>query len=443
MGSPAGSPETGSRQTGFVLLCSAAYGQFVAMGIFLSALPLYITRSLGGSRTAVGLAVGAFSLSAVLLRPLVGRGVDQRGRRPFLIGGPLLMALSSAGLFAARGVWMVAALRLVQGVAGACYYTAGATVATDMAPEGRRADYIARFSLFLYGGFATGPAVGEFLVSRWGFGAAWAFAGGAALTAAFVSSFVPETLAAVPAGSPPARRFRYFHPAAYGPGFVIMTAAVGYVAISIFSPLYARRIGMTSSGPLYAVFAVTVLCVRLFAGRLADRRGRVAVGLPALLTGAAGFVLLAFQPAPALAFVGVAAYAACFAALFPALMALTVDGVPDPERGAALGSYTAFFDIGASGGSYLLGAAGRRVGIRRGVLAARGAVRGGVLRPAADQGGGGGSGASSGNVTQNVVPSPGRLVRPTVPPSSSPSRRTIHSPRPVPGTPACVLWRVR
>lgn len=327
------------------------------MGIFLAALPLFITRDLGGSRTAVGLAVGAFSLSAVLLRPIIGRGTDRRGRRPFLSGGPVLLAVSSAGLFFAHAIAVVVALRLLQGVAGACFYTAGATVATDMAPPERRAEYISRFSLFLYGGFATGPALGEFLVGHSGFRAAWGVAGGAALAAAALTRFVPETLAARPAATPgPTRRARFLHPAAFGPGFVVMNAAVGYVAISTFSPLYARHIGMDSSGPLYAVFALTVLAVRLFAGRLADRYGRTTVALPALLVGAGAFCLLALQPRPALAFAGVAAFGSAFALVFPALMALTVDRVSEPERGAALGSFTAFFDIGSSGGSYALGA---------------------------------------------------------------------------------------
>ena len=406
---------TPNRRRGFVLLCVATYAHFVAMGIFLAALPLFITRSLGGTRTAVGLAVGAFSVSAVLLRPIVGRGMDLRGRRRFLVGGPLLLAVSSAGLFVANAIPVVVFLRLLQGAAGASFYTAGATVATDMAPPQRRAEYIARFSLFLYGGFATGPALGEFLVGRWGFNAAWGVACAAAGTAALVSSFVPETLGdsdrdreqavrpagsagsagrAGPAGSsfpapaagpvvttsapataataagpttpaPPApatvpptprRLAGFLHPAAFGPGFVIMNAAVGYVAISTFSPLYARHIGMESSGPLYVVFALTVLSVRLFAGRLADVYGRERVGLPALAIGAAAFALLAAQPAPALAYIGVGGFAVAFALLFPALMALTVDGVPEPERGAALGSYTAFFDIGASVGSYAIGA---------------------------------------------------------------------------------------
>lgn len=145
------------------------------------------------------------------------------------------------------------------------------------------------------------------------------------------------------------------HPAAVGPGLVLMTVAVGYTSVSSFTPLYARSIGMGSSGVLYATFAVTILAVRLVSGRLADRFGRVMVALPGLASGAFGMFLLAAVPHPAAAFVGVAAFGAGHALIFPALMALTVDRVAEEERGEALGSYTACFDVGAATGGYLVG----------------------------------------------------------------------------------------
>lgn len=81
----------------FRILCAATFFHFLAMGVFLSGLPLFVDRVLSGSKAEVGLAVGAFSLSAVLARPFVGRAIDRRGRRPFVIGAPIVIALSAAG----------------------------------------------------------------------------------------------------------------------------------------------------------------------------------------------------------------------------------------------------------------------------------------------------------------------------------------------------------
>src|SRR5919108_4682152 len=86
----------------FALLCGATLFEFVAMGIYLSALPLFVTDDLGGSRAGVGLTMGAFSVAAVLLRPLVGQGLDRRGRRPFMLSAPVILAVTSAGFVAVR-----------------------------------------------------------------------------------------------------------------------------------------------------------------------------------------------------------------------------------------------------------------------------------------------------------------------------------------------------
>ena len=353
-----------SRSNGlkFGLLCGATLFQFITMGIYLSALPLFVTEDLGGSRSAVGITVGAFSLSAVLLRPSVGREIDRRGRRMFLAAAPVILIVTSAGFGLVRAVPVAVLLRLGQGVAGACFYTAAATVATDLAPEGRRAEYLARFSLFLYGGLAIGPALGEAIVSSQGFGWTWAAAGASSAICLAVALALPETrsseveAARLEAVAP--RGFaRFLHPAAVGPGIVIITAAVGYTSITAFSPLYARRIGMATSGALYATFALSVLVVRLVSGRLADRYGRVEVALPGMVLAVGGLMVLALQVSPAWAFVGVAGFGVGFSLVFPALMALTVDRVPEAERGAAVGSFTAFFDIGSSTGGYAVGAA--------------------------------------------------------------------------------------
>lgn len=319
---------------------------------------------LDASKSSVGLAVGAFSLSALLIRPVVGRGIDVRGRKPFLLGALLLLTLSSLGYLLAENVAAVVVLRLLQGVAGGVFYTTAAAVATDLAPEGKRASAIARFSLFLYGGFATGPALAEWVISRFGFTPIWLTAAGLGAVAALLVRLLPESgehAVAVRRELGPAVR-RLLHPAAILPGLVLMTTGMGYASVTGFSSLYARHVGLDSSGALYAVFAVTVIGIRLVSGTLADRFGRVAIAFPGLLCAAAGLGTLALLQRPVAAMVGVGLFGAGFALIFPALMAFTVDRVPDHERGEVLGSFTAFMDIGQGGGAYLIGTIADRSG---------------------------------------------------------------------------------
>lgn len=353
-----------SERRAFSLLCAGTFFHFLAMGVFLSGLPLFVSEELRGSKAAVGLAVGAFSVTAVLTRPFIGRRVDRVGRVPFLRAAPVLVGLSAVALLGARSLPVIVAIRMLQGVAGSSFYTAAATVTTDMAPADSRAGHISRFSLFLYAGFAAGPAVGEALIEARGYSAAWLFALAASTVAVSIVWFVPETKPTDLSLEPLVKRRRFVHPAAVGPGLVLLTVAVGYTAISSFLPLYARSIGMQSSGTLYVTFAMTILVVRLVSGRLADRLGNVKVALPGLFSGAAGMAVLATVPSPAAAYVGVALFGTAHALVFPALMSMTVDRVDERERGEALGSFTASFDLGAATGGYLVGFIADQAGYR-------------------------------------------------------------------------------
>jgi MFS family permease len=352
--------EQADRRHRLRLLYVATLGNFLAAGLFFAAIPLYVDQELDGSRAAVGLSVGAFSISAVFLRPLIGRGIDRRGRRPFLVTGLVLWVLSALAFFVAVSIPSVVVIRLVQGFAGGCFYTTAAAVATDLAPEEERASAIAKFSLFLYAGFALGPAIGESLIAGPGFPAAWLTAAALAGMGLLAVLLLPETGSAAMAvqaeraeeGIP---RRTFLHPAAVAPGIVLACAAVGYSSITVFSPLYAREIGLSSSSALYATFAVTIILVRLLSLLFVDRVGRTAIALPGLALACFGLTLMALVPEPVAAFPGVACFGAGFALVFPALMAFTVDRVPDYERGEVLGSFTAFMDIGSGLGGYLVG----------------------------------------------------------------------------------------
>jgi MFS family permease len=338
----------------FWALCAATLFEFIALGMFLVTIPLLVTEQLDGSRRAAGLAVGSFAVTALLARPWVGQQLDRRGRKPFVLLAPAVLVISSIGLAFAPNLATVIALRLFQGIAAAGFYTGAATMATDLAGPEHRARYIARLSLFLYGGFTVGPALAEWLIDSHGFGWAWT---ASAMSAGVALGFVlilPET--ASHDEDFEHAPMRILHPAAVGPGVVLLGAAVGYTSITAFSALFAREIGMRSSGTMFAAFAISILGVRLVSGALADKYGRFRVAFPGLMAGATGLAILATVPAPWLGLVGVATYGAGFALMFPALMALAADRAPEAERGAALGTFTAFFDVATATSGAVLGA---------------------------------------------------------------------------------------
>ena len=60
----------------------------------LPILPRYVHGPLDGGNIAVGVVIGAYAVTGLLLRPFAGRLADPRGRRPTVLVGSLLVAVS-------------------------------------------------------------------------------------------------------------------------------------------------------------------------------------------------------------------------------------------------------------------------------------------------------------------------------------------------------------
>ncbi|MDQ3978298.1 MAG: MFS transporter, partial [Actinomycetota bacterium] len=221
----------------FVLVPSATFAYFVAIGALLPALPLYVQGPLDGGTVSVGLAVGSFSLAALLLRPWAGRLGDRRGRRVLVVGGAALVAASTAGYVVATSLAVLVALRLVTGAGEALFFIGVVTAANDLAPEHRRAEAMSLFSLAPYAGVAVGPVLAEAMLGDGAFVAVWVITAASALVATGIGLVLPDTGIIRPLGTEPGRR-SLVHPAGLLPGAVLLTIFVGFGGFNAFVALY-------------------------------------------------------------------------------------------------------------------------------------------------------------------------------------------------------------
>ena len=77
----------------------------------------------------------------------------------------------------------------------------------------------------------------------------------------------------------------------------------------------------------------------------------------------------------AITLLGAVAMGAAFSTLYPALVLIAVERVPETRRGSAVGTFTAFFDIGVGLGGPLTGAAVAPRRRLRGRVLGRGGLR--------------------------------------------------------------------
>jgi MFS family permease len=362
---------------------------FIAGGMFLPATPRFTAGPLGGNDLAVGLVVGSFSVSSLLLRPFAGRWADQRGRRIMLIVGAALQVVAAAGHLIADTVPLLIAMRLLLGAAEALFFVGGMAAATDLAPERRRGEAVSLISTSLYLGVAIGPVLAEWLYNASGYAAIWIVATGISIAAVAISWFAPETL-------PPSARRKagdggsLLHRRGIVPGLLVLCGAWGMGAYFAFLPLLGDDLGLDGVGGYLAAFALVVIGLRLVGARLPDRFGAARLSGTALVLSASGMAIAGLFPTEIGLWVATIVFAGGVAFTFPAIVALSVMGVPPAERGAVVGTTSLFLDVAFGLSPALLGLLAVSTGypptfLVSGVVAAIGAtyllLRGGRLAP--------------------------------------------------------------
>ncbi len=364
----------------FALIVVAGFGYFTAMGMLLPVLPRYVEDVLDGGGVAVGASVGAFAVSAALVRPLVGRLGDRLGRRPLAVVGGGIAALSIAGYGLVESIPVLVAFRLVTGLGEAGFFVGVATAAQDLSPDDRRGEAASFFSTSIYGGLAVGPFLGEALYRAGGPGRVWLVATLLAGTGALVALLIPAALGrqpidaeADPTDGPPPRR-RLLHPAAVMPGTILLMGLVGFAAFAAFLAIHLEDLGIEDAGPYFLVYGITVLIVRILGARLPDRLGAIRTTTLALLAVAAGMAILTVVDVAPGIYAGTFVFSVGMSLLFPALFSLVVNAAPANERSHAVGTFSLFFDLSQGGGAPLLGIFVDLTGTDRAAFAVAGLV---------------------------------------------------------------------
>lgn len=339
----------------FILVSLASLAYFVADGTSLALVARFATGPLGADALGAGLTFGAFSLSALVLRPLAGRLTDRIGRRPLMVGGSLLFGAVMLGHLLATSLAFLVVLRLLLGVAEALVFVAAFAAEADLAPAARRGEALTFFSLSLYVGIAVGPLIGEAAFGAGGFPAVWIASAIVAGIAALVALAVPETRPTDEAGV--AAPGRLLHPAGILPGLILMTGVWGMGGYFTLMPPYAiGPLGLDGARLFLLAFGGTVIVARIVGARLPDRVGARRLSGTALLVTATGLGLMGFLPTVAGLLGGTLLLGLGVAFTTPALASLTVSRAPPSERGAALGTFSAFIDLAFGAGPIAMGA---------------------------------------------------------------------------------------
>jgi MFS family permease len=323
----------------------------VGVGSVLPVLPRYIHGPLDSGDVAVGIVIGAYAVTGLLLRPVAGRLADTWGRKPTVLAGAVLVALSGLLYLPSLGLAGLIFARLILGAGEGAVYTAGSVWIVDLAPEERRGRVLGLYGLAVWGGLSVGPLLGEVLLDAGGYDLVWIVAAALPILGALFALAARDPFVPLKQAEP----HPLIAPEAIGPGFAIALASIGYAALATFIVLHLEARGIDGGATVFAAFAAMLVLTRLVFGHLPDRVGAAPVAVVATLGEALGLALIALAHSLPVALAGGLVMGAAFSLLNPALMLIALGRVSQSARGAAMGTYTAFFDAGVGFGAPLAG----------------------------------------------------------------------------------------
>ncbi|KGN31289.1 hypothetical protein N802_04165 [Knoellia sinensis KCTC 19936] len=363
----------------FVRITFMDLAYFLAAGIMIYALPLYVVGPIGASERGAGLAFGAFTLTALVLRPYAGRLTDRVGRRPLLVGGAALAVACTLGFLFTTSIEAVIALRLFSGVAEAFVFVAGFAILADLAPAGRQGEALSLNSVALYLGIATGPVLAERVVALGGFEAAFWTAAGLCLIAVALAWTLTEPPRETPGetGDPAVQQLIHRPTIAPSLGFLTgVFAASGFMAFCI---IRAEEIGLTSPSVVLLAYGGTVIAVRVGLPSVADRFPPLRVLASGIAIIVLGSLMAAAATSSYMLPVAAAVIGLGMGFVTPAFFAAVFATVPASQRGAASGTATMAIDLGLGGGPIVFGLVAAPLGIPAAFAVGAGAAGLGLL----------------------------------------------------------------
>jgi len=350
----------------FILLCTAMFLGYANQWIVMPVIPLYVNAQ-GGSAFVAGLALLAFSVPSVTVRPFVGMLADRWNAAGVLAVGLVLLASGSA-LLLVTGTVMLFLGSIVRGLGWAGLNTGGYTRLASAAPPERRGEAAGYYTSATSAASALLPALGLWLLGQGG-GYSQVFLASIALALLglpFALILARDGLAREAAAK---RAQKPAGGAMLDRGVLVATglnlcSTLAMPAVMAFLPLYARSLGIGDVGLFYVVAGVTNILLRPLLGKWSDAMGRVPGVAIGLASQCGGIVLIIFAQGLALILLGGVLVAAGMALTTSTTTALAMDLANPQARGQAMATYSISYQIGAGLGAIISGALADLVGLR-------------------------------------------------------------------------------
>jgi len=299
---------------------------------------------------SAGFVISVQYLATLISRPWTGRLSDRAGGKVAVEWGLGIIAVSGGVLWVAAlvapgdralGFWLLILSRLALG-AGESLTSTGSTLWSISVHGPKHTAKVISFNgISTYGGMALGAPLGVLLNQH----------GGLASIGIFVLLLCLSTMVLAARKSPilvlagEQMPFGAVLERVVPHGMVLAFAGTGFSVLATFITLFYLSRHWDGAALCLTVFGCTYVATRLLFIQTINRFGGFRVAKVSLTIEFIGVLLLWMAGSPLAAMLGSALTGIGFALIFPAIGVEAVKRVPEQNRGAALGVYTAFADV--------------------------------------------------------------------------------------------------
>ncbi|PSL49253.1 putative MFS family arabinose efflux permease [Chitinophaga niastensis] len=337
----------------FILLCLSNALFSASFNMMIPELPAYLTRM--GGADYKGYIIGLFTLMAGLSRPFSGKLTDTVGRVPVMIFGSLVCVVCSLMYPLVSSVGAFLLLRFFHGFSTGFKPTGTSAYVSDLVPTDRRGGAMGMVGLFSTIGMAMGPAIGGYVAVRWNINIMFQLSAVFALLSVVILIGMKETLA----NKQPFRfsllkisRNEIFEPLVWSPVLICFLTYFSYGAILTIIPDFSAFLGITNKGLFFTFFTASSIGIRLLAGKVSDRYGRVPVLKISAILMAGSMLMMGLAASSTLLLAAAVVYGISVGLNSPAITAWTVDLGRPEHRGRALASMYIAMEAGIGLGAY-------------------------------------------------------------------------------------------
>lgn len=324
-------------------------GYFI-IGLSLSVLPIFITKSLGYSLLIAGMVISLQYISTFFLRAYSGKIIDGKGPKPAVLFS--MIGFSLTGIFLILAYYFkfspilslsfLIITRLLTGCAEGMVGASPINWAIMDLGEKHTAKIISYNGVACYGALAIGASLGiviEHAYSLYGIGILSIILG-------ILGFFFAKTKENKTNLNPQENQSFWKVLGKVAPfGVCLALGGIGFASISTFITLYYNYFHWNNGALCLSIFGGLFVVGRLVFSNVINNYGGIKVAIACLFVETIGLLIIAFATNAQMALVGAGVTGLGFSLIFPALGVVAIKSVSPSSQGSALAGYGLFIDI--------------------------------------------------------------------------------------------------